>query len=244
MHRKGVSMPLRHRGVHPKDAEYFAKDQLPKLATAVKELSWLLGRGYSMKAALTLVGDHHQLATRQRLAVGRIACADGKIAARQSKCVSLEALKGREILIDGFNLIITIETALGGGAVFDCLDGCYRDLSSVYGSYRPVEETLPAIELIGNLLAGYHPKQVHWLFDRPVSNSGRLAGMVQQLGDAHNWPFITETTDRTDALLTKSRHIVVSCDSAILDRTAHWCNLAREVIAYAIPDAWIIDLKG
>ncbi|WP_294951028.1 DUF434 domain-containing protein [Sulfurovum sp.] len=237
-------MPLRHRGVHPKDTEYFAKSQLPKLATAVEELSWLLGRRYSMKAALTLVGDHHQLSTRQRLAVGRIACADGKIAARQSKRVGLEALKGREILIDGFNLIITIETALGGGAVFDCLDGCYRDLSSVYGSYRPVEETLPAIELIGNLLAEHHPKQVNWLFDRPVSNSGRLAGMVQQVGDTHNWPFTTETTDRTDALLTESRHIVVSCDSAILDRTAHWCNLAREVIAYAVPDAWIIDLKG
>lgn len=237
-------MPLRHRGIHPKDTEYFAKIQLPKLATAVEELSWLLGRGYSMKAALTLVGDHHQLSTRQRLAVGRIACADGKIAARQSKRVGLEALKGRELLIDGFNLIITIETALGGGAVFDCLDSCYRDLSSVYGSYRPVEETLPAIELIGNLLAEHHPKQVHWLFDRPVSNSGRLAGMVQQVGDVHSWPFTTETTDRTDALLTESKHIVVSCDSAILDRTAHWCNLAREVISYAVPNTWIIDLKG
>ncbi len=237
-------MPLRHRGIHPKDTEYFAKNQLPKLATAVEELSWLLGRGYSMKATSTLVGDHHQLSTRQRLAVGRIACADGKIAVRQAKCAGLEAITGREMLIDGFNLIITIETALGGGAVFDCLDNCYRDLASVYGSYRVVEETLPAIELIGNLLAGHQPKQVHWLFDRPVSNSGRLAGMVQQVGDAHGWPFTTETTDRTDALLTESRHIVVSCDSAILDRTAHWCNLAREVIAYAVPDAWIIDLKG
>ena len=237
-------MPSHHRGVHPKDTEYFAKSQLPKLATAVEELSWLLGRGYSMKAALTLVGDHHQLSTRQRLAVGRIACADSKIEARRLKRVGLEAIKGREILIDGFNLIITIETALGGGAVFDCLDGCYRDLSSVYGSYRPVEETLPAIELIGNLLAEYQPKQVHWLFDRPVSNSGRLAGMVQQVGNAHSWPFSTETIDRTDALLTESKHIVVSCDSAILDRTAQWCNLAREVITNSVPDAWIVDVKG
>jgi hypothetical protein len=235
-------MPLRHRGTHPKDTEYFAKSQLPKLATAVKELSWLLGRGYSMKAASTLVGDHHQLSTRQRLAVGRIACADRQIAARRSQCVSPEALKGREIIIDGFNLIITIETALGGGAVFDCLDGCYRDLSSVYGSYKLVEETLPAIELIGNLLADYHPKQIHWLFDRPVSNSGRLAEMVQHLGDAHNWSFTTETTERTDALLTHSKHIVISCDSIILDRTTHWCNLAREVITRRVPDAWVVGL--
>lgn len=235
-------MPLRHRGTHPKDSEYFAKSQLPKLATAVKELSWLLGRGYSMKAASTLVGDHHQLSMRQRLAVGRIVCADRQIAARRSQCVSLEVLKGREIIIDGFNLIITVETALGGGAIFDCLDGCYRDLSSVYGSYRVVEETLPAIELIGDFLADHHPKQIHWLFDKPVSNSGRLAEMVQHLGDTHNWPFTAETTEHTDTLLAHSKHIVISCDSIILDHTTHWCNLAREVITRRVPDAWVVSL--
>lgn len=235
-------MPVRHRGTHPRDTECFAPEKLSKLATAVSELSWLLGRGYNMKAASILVGDHHQLTTRQRLAVGRVACSDEKSAERQSKDVGPEALKGSEIIIDGFNLIITIETALGGGAVFDCCDGCYRDLSSVYGNYKLVEETTPAIKLIGNVLAKYHPSHVSWLFDKPVSNSGRLAGLVRQLGVEHNWPFTAETTEHTDAQLTHSKHIIISCDSAILDRALLWYNLAREVITHTILDAWVIKL--
>lgn len=235
-------MPAGHRSTHPKDTEYFAPVKLAKLATAVYELSWLLGRGYTLKSASVLVGDHHQLTTRQRLAIGRVACSDEKSADRQSKHVGLEALRGSEIIIDGFNFIITIETALGGGAIFDCLDGCYRDLSSVYGNYKLVEETAPAIELIGDMLARHGPAQVHWLFDKPVSNSGRLAELVRQLGVEHNWPFTAETTERTDSLLTHSRHIVISCDSAILDRTSLWCNLAREVIIRSVPDAWVIKL--
>ncbi len=235
-------MSIRHRGTHPKDTEIFAPERLAKLATAVSELSWLLGRGYSLKAASVLVGDHHQLSTRQRHAVGRVACADSQIGVRQSKLVDPDALEGSEIVIDGFNLIITIETALGGGAVFSCRDGCYRDLSSVYGNYKLVEESIPAIEHIGRLLSDAKPKHVHWLFDQPVSNSGRIASLVRSLSEEHGWSFSAETTEHTDALLSQSGQIVVSCDSAILDRCERWSNLAREVITRRIPETWIIDL--
>ena len=62
------------------------------------------------------------------------------------------------------------------------------------------------------------------------------------LGNAHNWSFSTETIERTNTLLTHSKHIILSCDSIILDRTTHWCNLAREVITRRVPDAWIVGL--
>src|SRR5205814_1075744 len=56
----------KHRGAHPEDRKLFADDQLPALRTAVRELSWLLSRDYSIKAALKLVGDRHALAERIR----------------------------------------------------------------------------------------------------------------------------------------------------------------------------------
>src|SRR6266404_1471952 len=45
------------------------------------------------------------------------------------------------LLIDGFNLILTLESALGGGVMLVGRDGCYRDMASVHGTYRRVEET-------------------------------------------------------------------------------------------------------
>ena len=237
-------MPERHRGPHQQDAKCFGEAQLGRLKTAADELAWLLSRGYSMGASNELVGDHHQLTSRQRLAIARVVCEEEQVEERQAKQVPLSLLKEKTVVIDGFNLLITIETALGGGAIFNCMDGCCRDLSAVYGSYKIVAETREAITLIGRTLEKGSPRKVVWLFDRPVSNSGRVAEAVREAGEEHNWPFEAETTDSTDALLSRSSDIVISCDSAILERAQNWCNLACETITQQIPGAWMIDLTG
>lgn len=235
-------MPERHRGPHPQDTKCFGEEQLGRLKTAAGELAWLLSRGYSMGASNELVGDHHQLTSRQRLAIARVVCEEEQVEERQARQVAVSDLKEKVVVIDGFNLLITIETALGGGAIFNCMDGCCRDLSAVYGSYRIVAETRQAITLIGRTLEQSLPQKVVWLFDRPVSNSGRVAEAVREAGKEHNWPFEAETTDSTDALLSQSSDIVISCDSAILERAQSWCNLACIVISRQIPGAWTVDL--
>lgn len=232
----------RHRGANPQDSKCFDIEQLDKLKTALNELSWLLNRGYTIGASNELVGNHHQLTSRQRMAIARIACTDEQIIKRKAKCLPVDKLKDKTVLIDGFNLLITIETALGGGVIFNCSDGCYRDLSSVYGSYKIVAETRAAIEYIGKILELGEPKKVIWLFDRPVSNSAKVAELVHEIATKYNWPFESKTTDSTDSLLSKSPHTVVTCDSAILERKKSWCNLAYTTITQQIPDAWIIDL--
>jgi hypothetical protein len=235
-------MKERHRGANPQDLKCFAAEHLDTLKTAVNELSWLISRGYAMGASNELVGDHHQLSSRQRLALARVVCSDEQIVKREAKRVAVSALKGKTIVIDGFNLLITIETALGGGAIFNGSDGCCRDLSGVYGSYKIVEETREAIACIGRTLQKASPERVIWLFDRPVSNSGRAAETVREVARAYHWPFEAELTDHTDAWLMKSPHTVVTCDSAILETTGSWCNLACMTIAQQLPDAWTIDL--
>ena len=235
-------MTERHRGVNPQDVKYFATEQLSKLKTAVNELSWLLSRGYAISASCNLVGDRYQLTSRQRLAIARVVCADEQIIKRQTKCLPISNLKDQTVVIDGFNLLITIETALGGGVIFNCSDGCYRDLSAVYGSYKIVAETRAAIEYIGRTLEQGAPEKIVWLFDKPVSNSGRVAGVVREIAREHNWPFEAEVTNSTDSLLSKSKHTIITCDSAILEQTRSWCNLACITIKQQIPDAWIVNL--
>src|SRR5256884_9590955 len=113
----------KHRGAHPEDRKLFADDQLPALRTAVKELSWLLSRDYSIKGALKLVGDRHVLTDRQRLAVSRAACSDQNQEHRAATILPVEAVAGEELIIDGFNLIITIEAALSAGVLIHSRDG-------------------------------------------------------------------------------------------------------------------------
>src|SRR5712692_3344159 len=99
----------KHRGAHPEDRKLFAEQQIPDLRAAVGELSWLLSRNYSLNGALKLVGDRYTLTDRQRLAVARAACSDQSKARRLHSLVSAEAVADEDLIVDGFNLIITVE---------------------------------------------------------------------------------------------------------------------------------------
>lgn len=233
----------KHRGAHPEDRTLFGNDRLPALRAAVEELSWLLTRDYSMKSAVKLVGDRHTLTDRQRLAISRAACSDQSKARRASTQIEIEELQATDLIIDGFNLIITIEAALSGGVLFLGRDGCIRDLSSVHGSYRSVNETGGAIRLIGESLAALEPKSVAWLLDRPVSNSGRLAKLIRDSAAQKGWPWTVETAFNPDREIISSARIVITSDGPLLDRVARWINFNRRLIEKSLDRAWLVDLS-
>jgi hypothetical protein len=160
---KTNSMPdtRKHRGPHPNDKELFRPKVIPAMQEAVAEYSWLLSHDYPPKAGLKLVGDKFQFKKRQLNAIQRSACSDDSLSYRKEHKTPVHALKEKEIGIDTYNLLITIESALSKGYLFIGRDGCYRDLSSVHGTYRRVEGTFPALERIGLTLEQLQPKTVH-----------------------------------------------------------------------------------
>jgi hypothetical protein len=234
----------RHRGAHPADRRLFAPETHESLRRAVRDLTWLLSHGYAPSASLKLVGDHFSLKERQRLAVARAACSDQQRVCRERIRLPLESIKGRVLMIDGFNLLITVEAALSGGALIQCRDGCVRDLSSVHGSYRTVVETEEAIRLIGQTLLGAGAGSALWLLDQPVSNSGRLAQRIREMALECDWPWHVEVAMNPDKVLRASDQIVVTSDSNILDAVKGWVNLGGKLIAERLPASWVIDLSS
>jgi hypothetical protein len=232
-----------HRGAHPADRQLFAAERLAALRAAVAELSWLLSRGYASKSALKLVGDRYELTERQRLAVARAACSDANLESRAARCLPQREVKGDELIVDGFNLIITVEAALGGGVLMLCRDGCLRDLSSVHGSYRAVAETDRALDVIGDALEFLEPATVGWLLDKPISNSGRLAEGIRNLAARRGWPWRVELVFNPDREIAASAAIAVTSDSNVLDKAARWVNLGRRLVEDRLPESWMIDLR-
>lgn len=232
------------RGPHPKDAEGFAPTALPALRAAAGDLSWLLSRGYPKTASLKLVGDRFGLTRRQRTALQRIAASDEERARRQAKEAPLEELAGRGLLIDGYNVLLTVEAALGGGVVLAARDGTFRDMAAMSGHYRRVDQTVPALERIGALLAGRSCGGARWLLDRPVSNSGRLKRLIEVTAAGHGWRWEVELAASPDRLLSQAEGLIASADSAVLDRCRRWVNLARHVVEERVPEAWVVDLSG
>jgi hypothetical protein len=233
----------KHRSAGPRDRELFAPSRLPDLSRAVEDLSSLLSHGYAMRSSLKLVGDRFGLRDRQRTAVLRSACSRSALATRSRHELGGEGLEGASLAIDGFNLLTTVESALGGGVVLHGRDGCYRDLASLHGTWRRVEETLPALSLVGRFLEARRLAGCTWYFDQPVSNSGRLRAMVEQLSEREAPPWTAQVVRDPDPLLVRDGGVVVTADSVILDHGVRWVSLARMIITELVPDAWVVDLS-
>ncbi len=231
----------RRRGPHPEDKDLFSSSHLVHLRSAVLELSWLLSKGYALHSTLELVGNHYQLTQRQRLAVSRVVCSDENRQLRQEKCLPLEKIKDEQLLIDGFNLLITIETALSGGIVLRCRDGCIRDIAGIHGSYHPINETRQAIELIGMALESFNPQEVLWLFDKPISNSGRLVMMVRDIAKEHGWHWQADVNINPDKAILSANKIAITSDSMILDGINQWVNLGSYLVLTILHSEWLID---
>jgi hypothetical protein len=227
----------------PEDEHLFSATMFPALAQATTDLCWLLNRGYAIRSATELVGNRYALAARQRLAVARSACADQAATARHQRELAPLELSGEELWIDGLNVLTGLEVALSRGIILIGRDGCCRDVAGIHRQYRKVEETVPALRLIGHWTEAQGVTKCRWWLDKPVSNSGRLRTVVLELAAQSGWDWEAELVYNPDAVLSKTEHIVATSDSVILDRCPRWVNLARQLIAAHIPQALLVDLS-
>lgn len=230
---------LTARGTDPQDEKFFCKTALDKLCHAQEEIRFLLDRGYPIKPVVKLIGDHHQLSTRQRLALTRGTCATQNEERRKTKCLPLSQMKGKTIFVDGFNIIITLEVALSGGIILKGQDSIMRDLAGLRGTYRLIDKTELALALLGEILDELEVKEVYFCLDAPVSNSGRLKMKILEQSEKWKTQVQVEVVNNPDTLLSNMEHVVTG-DAIILDRCKSYFNLVSYVIEKYIPEAWII----
>lgn len=232
---------MTRRGFEPKDSQWFSAQAVDLLRIARRDFQWLLDRGYQAGPALDLVGGHYQLTTRQRTALQRSTAAQSQYRQRESTRLEVLAAKDGALLIDGFNLIITLEVALSGGVLICGGDGVLRDLAGLHGTYRLISQTFQALDLVGRTLGQLAVPEARFFLDAPVSNSGKLKSRILEQAAGWGLPVSVELAANADAVLDKKERIVTS-DSVLLDRCASWLNLSAMIVRESIQDAWVVDL--
>ena len=233
---------MSRRGYVPEDEKQFTGKQLELLQKAADEVQFLLDRGYDVKPVTTFVGNHYLFSERQRLALARSVSARESIQKRVNKEL-LQTERGRlpeTVHIDGFNTVITLEVALSGSPVFYCRDGGLRDLAGLRGTYRVIDKTQTAIELLLRQLELLHISKAVFYLDAPVSNSGRLSGMILQCAKGYNISVQTQIIPDVDRVLEQMEG-VISGDAIILNRCKSWLNVVP-TIAEQIESVWKIQL--
>ena len=217
------------RGFIPEDERNFSSEAIQFMRTASRHVRYLINEGYDLKSASTFVGNHYLLSERQRLAIMRSIATDEQISLRKSKQVQAEELAGKEVWIDGFNTIITLEVILSDSIFFSCMDGTLRDLAALRGTYRLIPETDKAVKLMLDTLEKAKVRMIRILLDEPVSNSGRLKARIADIAEDYSFELDIRIQKDVDRELY-NRELVVTSDSIILDHCASWVNLTAQCL--------------
>ncbi len=228
------------RGYVPKDRAEFGPKAAVKLNAAGQELVYLMDRGYDTKSASIFVGNHHQLSERQRMALARMISTQAALQGREQKRLTQAP---ESLVLDGFNTIITLEVALSGSLLLEGMDGTIRDLAGLRGSYRIVDKTVRAVELLVDRLEELDVWDALFYLDQQVSNSGRLRALLLDKAADRDVRVRVELHPSVDGVLSRLENVVTT-DAIILDKCGSWYNLNHGLIEQAVPDAWIFRLAG
>ena len=237
-----MSSETKRRGYDPDDRRLFSDEAMSELRIVQEEVQWLLDRGYKPGPVIEFTGSHHQIVSRQRAAIQRALASSAQYDKRKASLIPCEAAKDGIIYIDGFNLIITLETALSGGLIILGKDGVLRDLAGIRGTYSLIRRTDEALELIGKCLLELSVPEAVFYLDKPVSNSGKLRNRILEYAEERNIPVRVELVPNADVMLA-GRARIVTGDSVLLDRCTSWLNLSAKIVSDCIKDAWIVTFN-
>lgn len=233
---------ISRRGFEESDQRFFSQKEIIKLKKAKEEVEYLIDRDYKIDPVVTFVSNRYQFSNRQRDCIKRVVCSCKSKELRKKKRLPVEKINQETIYIDGFNLIITIEVALSKGTLIMGSDGYIRDLAGLRGTYRIIDKTTKAIELIGRCLDDNNCKKAIFYLDSPVSNSRNLKYEILEISKHWNTEVEVNLVNNADVILEKLDKVVTS-DAVIIDKCMSNFNLSREVIEKYIYENNIIDLN-
>lgn len=196
---------------------------------AAQDLRFLLSRGYRRERSVDFVGDRYGLSRVERLILYRVVYDDATAARHRRKICSIEEVRGESLAVDGYNVLITVESLLSNQPVFICDDGVLRDIASAFRKHSISDTTYSALKQIASVLVDASPKEVRVFFDKQVSKSGELAAYTQKLFLSQGLNASSQAVEMADKSSITFGDVVASSDSVILEKADRVVDIPAEV---------------
>jgi hypothetical protein len=200
-----------------------------ELRRAAEEVRYLLDRGYPSGPAVRFVCDHHRLPQEERFVLKRTVVSSDLASSRKAKRIPLEDLRGRDLAVDGYNVLITVESLFSGAPVYLCDDGFLRDTRGIFRRYRPTTVTEEALSEILSVLKGPGVGAALILLDQQISRSGELAAEIREMMAELQVPGSATTARDVDRRLKGADSPVATGDGAIIDGSIGAVDIPGEV---------------
>jgi hypothetical protein len=200
------------------------------LQKAAEDFRYLLNRGYARKAALELVGNRYQLTSDQRHLLHRGVFSDKDSNSRLKKNIPPPRIRGKDLIIDGYNVIITIEAGISGRPLVLADDGFIRDMSGLSGNFKKTVLTGQALQLLLAVLKQIKPRRTLFLFDSPISKSGELAREARNILKRENLPGDSIAVKVPEKMMIGFQGVIATSDTAIIDQSKTVVDLAGYIV--------------
>ena len=184
---------------------------------AYEDYKYLLNRGYNRKSSLDLVTSRYNLNKKERLLLYRCTHSEEEIRQIRNKIDPYS----KKILVDGYNVGITLLSLIYEDEIFLCDDGFYRDLG--LGKRKNDPEIFDALILISEYLVNIDKDFIIFL-DSQISKSGELAKKLREKG------IKVRLVSKADKMLLAEKEVIASNDFVILSKADKIYDILRDII--------------
>jgi hypothetical protein len=182
------------------------------------------------------VGDKYQLAKSERLLLYRCIYSSKESEEHRKKLVPLKDVQNQKIAIDGYNVIITVESMLKNKPLILCDDGYVRDISAVHRKYKQTKITVKTVKTVIETLKSNNIKEAVFLFDAQISKSGELASLTRKILKNLGLTGEALTVKKADKKTINQSNVVASSDAVIINKAEKIVDLAGEIIKQKAPE--------
>jgi len=204
-----------------------------EIRDAFIDYKYFLNRNYSRKIALDAVTTRYNLTKLERLLLYRCVHSDYEIETIRRK-ISYE----REVVIDGYNLALTLLSAINGEEVFLCDDGFFRDLG--LGKYKNSNLIIDALIIISEYCEKLN-LTCKIILDSQISKSGEIASELRKKN------IMAKTVNKADKEVILSNKIIYSNDFLVLYKSQRITNIFNELLIEndfkIIRGPWIVSTE-
>lgn len=173
----------------PESPDNFSRqDPKERLLKPARDIRSILRWGYPKFATIRFVAEHSQLSVEERNILTRVIMPPEKVVARIRKKVACNYTNNRDLLLDGYNVLLSVDSLIRKEPMWFCDDGYIRDTRYYFRKTGHAEDVEGALDLILEFLSENSPKSVTFLFDSQISRSGELAGFIRHKLEEHGIP--------------------------------------------------------
>jgi hypothetical protein len=194
-----------------------------KLLKPAMDIRSILRWSYPKFATIRFVADHFQLNVEERQILTRVIMPPDRVVSRISKKAACTGIRDRDLLLDGYNVLLSVDSLLKKEPMWFCDDGYIRDTRYYFSKAKQAEDIEEALDLVLKFLSEARPKSAIFLLDAQISRSGELAGFIRRKmkeygisGEART----SKTADfelKTDGKNPENSLIVATSDGVVID---------------------------